>query len=102
MSEVRFTNVVICSKDPFTICAVDFGKRQDWPASPGVKSNSEILCSRLRKITAGRSAYVHVARGKLKVNEQALRAGDGAALSDEREIRLTGSEHADVLLFDLP
>ena len=61
----------------------------------------KFLCSRLRKITAGRSAYVHVARGKLKVDEQALRAGDGA-LSDEREIRLTGSEHADVLLFHLP
>ena len=53
-------------------------------------------------VAAGRTAYVHVARGKLEVNEQALAAGDGAALSDEREIRLTGIERADVLLFDLP
>jgi redox-sensitive bicupin YhaK (pirin superfamily) len=51
---------------------------------------------------AGRNAYVHVAKGKLAVNEQALAAGDGAALNDEREIRLSGIEPADVLLFDLP
>ena len=51
---------------------------------------------------AGRTAYVHVAQGKLAVNEQVLAAGDGAALNDEREIRLSGIERADVLLFDLP
>jgi quercetin 2,3-dioxygenase len=54
-------------------------------------------------LARGRHAWVQVARGEVLVNGQALRAGDGAALSDEDDIRLegAGADVAEVLLFDL-
>lgn len=48
-----------------------------------------------------RTGYLHVARGSLKLNGQALEAGDGVKIVDEPEIRLSGGHAAEVLLFDL-
>jgi hypothetical protein len=46
---------------------------------------------------------VQVARGRVAVNDRVLSAGDGAALSDEAAIELSGQgTPAEVLLFDLP
>lgn len=54
-------------------------------------------------LAAGRHAWVHVARGHATVNGQSLRAGDGAALSDEQLVRIDGGVGGgEVLLFDLP
>jgi hypothetical protein len=53
-------------------------------------------------IAAGRRAYVHVVRGTLDVNGEALAAGDAAKLVDEREVRLTNGRAAEALVFDLP
>jgi quercetin 2,3-dioxygenase len=47
-----------------------------------------------------RHAWVQVARGEVSLDGQALKAGDGAAISDETTIRLAGRD-AEVLLFDL-
>ena len=44
---------------------------------------------------------LHVARGEVTVNGEALAPGDGAAVSDERAIDLTASSAAEVLVFDL-
>ncbi|MBK6982788.1 MAG: pirin family protein [Betaproteobacteria bacterium] len=52
-------------------------------------------------LATGRRAYVHVARGEITVNGQALRAGDALKASGEREIRLSEGKGAEVLLFDL-
>ncbi len=52
-------------------------------------------------LAEGRHAYVHVARGEVKVNGQALGAGDGAALSNEPKVALEGVKGAEVLVFDL-
>jgi quercetin 2,3-dioxygenase len=49
----------------------------------------------------GRHAWVQVARGAANVNGHALREGDGAALTDERAIRVEGLDSAEVLVFDL-
>jgi quercetin 2,3-dioxygenase len=49
----------------------------------------------------GRHAWVQVAQGSLKVNGETLHAGDGAALSDEAQLRLEGIDQAKVLVFDL-
>jgi redox-sensitive bicupin YhaK (pirin superfamily) len=49
----------------------------------------------------GRHAWVHVARGEVSVNGQALKAGDGAAMSEEGEVSLEGIRDAEVLVFDL-
>ena len=50
---------------------------------------------------ARRKYYVHLVRGELKVNGQALRGGDAARLQDESAIALTDGRDAEVLVFDL-
>ena len=51
----------------------------------------------------GRHAWVQLARGQARVNGHALEEGDGAAISDESEIRVDGGgTGAEVLVFDLP
>jgi quercetin 2,3-dioxygenase len=50
----------------------------------------------------GRHAWVHVARGKARVNGRDLGEGDGAALSQETAVVVEGIEDAEVLVFDLP
>ena len=52
-------------------------------------------------LAAGRHAWVQVARGAVTVNGESLRAGDGAAISNERAVSLRFDSDAEVLLFDL-
>lgn len=52
-------------------------------------------------LVPGRHAWVHVARGKVHLNGQALEAGDGAAVSDEKSLTLDTGDRAEVLIFDL-
>ena len=52
-------------------------------------------------LAPGRLGYVHLARGALQVNGQALAAGDAALLSGESQIELAQGRDADVLVFDL-
>jgi redox-sensitive bicupin YhaK (pirin superfamily) len=52
-------------------------------------------------LAAGRKGYVHVARGKITVNGNALQAGD-ALKTDGGEIALAHGEQAEVSVFDLP
>ncbi len=49
----------------------------------------------------GRRAYVHVARGRLTANGQALGAGDALKVADAAEVVLEEAKDAEVLLFDL-
>ena len=53
-------------------------------------------------LAPGRRAYVHVARGRVRVNGEPLAAGDAAKLEGEAAIALDQGEAAEVLLFDLP
>lgn len=48
-----------------------------------------------------RYAWVQVLRGVVEVAGQTLRAGDGAALTDEAVLTLRATEGAEVLVFDL-
>ncbi len=52
-------------------------------------------------LKAGRHAWVQVAEGEVTLNGQTLRAGDGAALSEETALTLTAKAPAQALLFDL-
>lgn len=49
---------------------------------------------------AGRHGWIQVARGEIVLNGQKLSAGDGAAISNEKSVTLSG-HGAEVLLFDL-
>ncbi|HVP42595.1 MAG TPA: pirin family protein [Terriglobales bacterium] len=55
------------------------------------------------QLAPGRHAWVQVARGTVTVNGKTLRQGDGAAISDEQSVELTGADSppAEILLFDL-
>jgi redox-sensitive bicupin YhaK (pirin superfamily) len=48
-----------------------------------------------------RHVWVHVAEGEVTLNGEPLKAGDGAALSDESALKLAGKTPAQVLVFDL-
>jgi redox-sensitive bicupin YhaK (pirin superfamily) len=49
----------------------------------------------------GRHAWVQVIRGLVDLNDRLLSRGDGAAISDEREIHIAGRDPAEIVLFDL-
>jgi len=53
------------------------------------------------ELAPGRRIYVHLARGRLRANGEALEAGD-ALKTDARTLELEGGEAAEVLVFDLP
>jgi redox-sensitive bicupin YhaK (pirin superfamily) len=48
-----------------------------------------------------RHAWVQVIKGAVTVNGTPLRAGDGAAISEENSLRIRADEEAELLLFDL-
>lgn len=52
-------------------------------------------------LAPGRRAYVHVARGRISMNGQALEAGDAAKLEDVETVNLSQGSGAEVLVFDL-
>jgi redox-sensitive bicupin YhaK (pirin superfamily) len=53
-------------------------------------------------LPTNRMAYVHVARGSIHVNGEALVAGDALMLRDEPAVLLSDGKNAEVLVFDLP
>jgi hypothetical protein len=54
-------------------------------------------------IVKGRYAWVHCAQGNIKLNGHAMKEGDGAAISDEAALEITGAGPAggEFLVFDL-
>ena len=52
-------------------------------------------------LAENRFVYVHVARGSLEINGQKLSEGDGARIRNERELRFSKGEQAEVLVWDL-
>jgi redox-sensitive bicupin YhaK (pirin superfamily) len=52
-------------------------------------------------LAPGRSAWLHVARGRVRLAGEELGEGDGVALTDEPGVVLEGLSDAEVLLFDL-
>ena len=54
-------------------------------------------------MAAGRHAWVHCATGNATVNGLAFKEGDGASVSEERQLTLRGEgpQGAEILLFDL-
>lgn len=55
----------------------------------------------VHQTSADRHLWVQVVRGSIRVKDILLQQGDGAALSAENHVTLTGQRSADVLLFDL-
>ena len=53
------------------------------------------------RLPSHRHAWLHVARGLLSLNGHELRAGDGAAITEEELLEITTEHQAEFLLFDL-
>ena len=95
-AERRDTWRVICSGD---------GRDGSVP----IRQDAEIVVAQLspgatltRALGEGRGAWLHVATGGVELNGERLEAGDGAAVEEEAELRVTGRETAELMLFDLP
>ena len=52
-------------------------------------------------LAPGRHAWLHVARGSVRVNGQELSAGDALSASEEASLSISGVSGAELLLFDL-
>jgi quercetin 2,3-dioxygenase len=73
-----------------------------------IRQDADLHIARLDKgdeaaheLKDGRHAWLQVARGAVKLNGKELKQGDGAAISDEKELRVTADQASEVLLFDL-
>ncbi len=54
-------------------------------------------------LDANRYSWVQMTKGSASVNSQLMQEGDGAAISEERELRIAGAPSGcEFLLFDLP
>ncbi len=74
------------------------GVHQDARIYAGFFSDGESATLNLNK---GQYAYVHIARGSIKVNGLELSEGDGLRVREERSLFLSGGHDAEVLVFDL-
>ena len=54
------------------------------------------------ELADGRSAWVHVARGRVLLDGNGLGPGDGAAIQDERTLTFEGVDAAEIVLWDVP
>ena len=53
-------------------------------------------------LASDRVAWIHVARGRLMLNDHELGPGDGAAIRDESLLALEGLEDAELVVWELP
>ena len=73
-----------------------------------IHQDAELSIATLRRdrsltysLKAQRQAWLQVTRGAISLNDKSLEAGDGAAVNDETHLRLTATDDAEILLFDL-
>lgn len=72
--------------------------RQDALVYLARLSRGELL---IHELNSGRHAWLQVVKGGVQVGEDGLRAGDGLAISDEREFEFRANDEAEVIIFDL-
>jgi redox-sensitive bicupin YhaK (pirin superfamily) len=55
----------------------------------------------IHPLAQGRKAWLHVAKGEVRLGGDSLKAGDAAAITDQDKIAIRSQTPAEVLLFDL-
>ena len=53
------------------------------------------------QLMPNRHAWIQVARGAVMLNGMSLKAGDGAAVSEEEKLEISANDTSEILLFDL-
>ena len=88
----------------FTLIASNHGRDE----SITVRQNVDVWAARFAtgeqaafRLKPSRQAWMQTARGSVALNGALLRAGDGAAASQEDTLEIKAVEEAEVLLFDL-
>lgn len=72
--------------------------RQDIRIYAGLFNGDE---QEIIQLGEGRYAYIHVAKGTVRVNDVIFKAGDGARVRNESQLCFSEGEQAEILLFDL-
>ncbi|MCA9533867.1 MAG: pirin family protein [Myxococcales bacterium] len=55
----------------------------------------------VHELASGRSAWLHVVAGEVRLGDELLGAGDGAGFHDERAVSVTTTRDSEILLIDL-
>jgi redox-sensitive bicupin YhaK (pirin superfamily) len=55
----------------------------------------------IHPLAQGRKAWLHVAKGEVRISEDVLNAGDAAAITDLAQIAIRSNTPSELLLFDL-
>ena len=78
------------------------------PGEVRLVQDAEIWAARLdadieviHSLVAGRRAWIQVAKGEVTLGEERLKAGDGAAVTDQDQVVICSKAPSEVLLFDL-
>ncbi len=84
------------------------GSRDGREGSVTIHQNVNLYAATLQSentiihtLTPGRVGWLQVARGAVTLNGQPLTAGDGAAIAEELDLKLQGTQDAEILLFDI-
>lgn len=80
------------------------GAQASLPILHDVRLYSSILLlghHLIHELAAGRGAWLHVVKGRIRLGGQELGSGDGAALENVSSVSFTAQEAAEILLFDL-
>ncbi len=82
--------------------------RNSENGSVRINQDAKLFVSLLRpgetathNLEKNRHAWVQIAKGEVEINGEKLTQGDGAAISDEAKLSITGSKDSEVLVFDL-
>ena len=80
------------------------GRRDSLSLTQDVRVYSSILLPGnhlVHELEEGRTAWLHVVKGRIQLQDRSLRTGDGVALVDEAAVSFTAQEPSEILLFDL-
>jgi quercetin 2,3-dioxygenase len=80
------------------------GQRASLRLDQDVRVYSSILLlgsHLVHEFEEGRTAWLHVVKGRILFQEQSFQAGDGVAVIDEAAASFTAQEPSEILLFDL-
>lgn len=90
---------------PWTVLAAPAGQQ----GTVSISADARLLAGRPRSgeiltldLAPGRSAWLHIARGAVRIGDLDLAEGDGAGIIKELSIAIRADEDSEILVFDVP
>jgi redox-sensitive bicupin YhaK (pirin superfamily) len=91
-------------KGTLRLVASQGGRRDSLALDQDIRMYSAVLlpgCHLVHEFEGARTGWLHVVDGRILLQDQSLRTGDGAALIGEVAASFTAQEPSEILLFDL-